>query len=302
MFFRRAPEQAQGTHRHQLARDVPETQEILDLLRKSFSSPDYNPPLLPAVAMEVHQLSRKPDVAVRDMVQLIERDVTLAADALRLAQSPIYATRVPPKTLDEGAVRLGVEGLRNLVFEVALRSKVFRAKPPLSEVMAALRTHSLIVAHLSKAIAAHTALYEESAYLVGLLHDIGLACSLLVLGDQRDRTIDLELTGWALVEVHAEAGDTVAKLWELPSELRIAVAAHHRGTWDGHPHPLGCTTILAEHITDMLGYGIQFGEDVFESPGPAARELASKTLGVNQTTLERIAKANEAKVSALADS
>ena len=120
-----------------------------------FGSKDYRPPVLPAVAMQVHNLTRRNDTAISDVVALVRRDPLLAADVLRRAQSPMFATKVAPRTLEDAASRLGMNGLRDLVFEVALGGKVFRAKG-FEEPMDALRKHCLLVAYCTQAVAQMT--------------------------------------------------------------------------------------------------------------------------------------------------
>lgn len=274
--------------RHRLSNDAPESQQILADLRARFQSPDYSPPLLPAVALEVHALAQRAEPDLQALVHTIERDATLAADTLRRAQSASFATRIPPRTIEEAVSRIGTNGIRDLVWQVALNGKVFRGRPPISDAMEALRVHSLVVAHISKTVAAHTSLHEDSAFLVGLLHDVGFACALLVLGENRQREFDIALVGDAIAEVHAEAGSTVAGIWKLPQELRWAIAAHQRAELQGHPHPLASIVVLAEQVADDIGHGFLLGGEPVDLPGPAALQRACETLGIKRPALVQI--------------
>ena len=47
-----------------------------------------------------------------------------------------------------------------------------------------IRTHSAVCAHLSRLVAANRRVPAESALLCWLLHDVGMAATLLVLADQ----------------------------------------------------------------------------------------------------------------------
>src|ERR1035437_715688 len=62
-------------------------------LRAIFGSPGYKPPILPSVALEIHDLSCRPDIDTEKLVALLERDPMLAAHVLRVANSPIFRGR-----------------------------------------------------------------------------------------------------------------------------------------------------------------------------------------------------------------
>jgi HD-like signal output (HDOD) protein len=65
----------------------------------TFQDPEYRPPPLPGVALELLALSARDDVDAERVVRLLEQDEMLAGGVLRLVRSPIYATRAPVRTL-----------------------------------------------------------------------------------------------------------------------------------------------------------------------------------------------------------
>jgi len=86
---------------------------LLERLRGRFADPTYQPPLPPTVALQIYELSKKPETPFDDVISLLETDGLLAAEVLKLAQSPEYATRIPPRTLREAVSRLsGSRGSR----------------------------------------------------------------------------------------------------------------------------------------------------------------------------------------------
>ncbi|HUJ25543.1 MAG TPA: HDOD domain-containing protein, partial [Myxococcales bacterium] len=119
--------------------------QVREWLRYRFASPDYRPPVLPAVAIQVLALSRKPDADLRDVAKLLEQDPVLAGRVLRLMQTPFYAARTPIRTLAEAVLRLGMTQVRNVVLEVSLNLRVFKAEG-WAEPMADLARHSSEVA------------------------------------------------------------------------------------------------------------------------------------------------------------
>jgi HD-like signal output (HDOD) protein len=273
-----------GRGQHRIEGGYLETPELLGELRALFGSPKYRPPVLPAIALEVHALTKRPDAAVADVVALVKRDALLAADVLRRAQSPLYATRIPPRTLEDAASRLGLNGLRDLVFEVALSGKVFRAKG-LEGPMDALRRHSMVVAHCARAVALQTAIGDDGAFLAGLLHDVGLAAALHALGDRERRgsRIDFSLAVQPLKEVHVEAGLVVTKLWELPSDLQLVVGAHHYPRVESFVHPVAACVVIAEKIANDLGGCLTWEGVAIDEQSPAALDAAREGLRLTPT-------------------
>ena len=226
------------------------------MLRGVFASPGYRPPLLPAVALELVQLSAQPNVQFGQVVKVLERDPVLAAKVLSIAQSALYASRSPILSLHQAAVRLGLKTLRELVLEAALHLRVFRA-PGYAGPMDLLARHSTATAHVVKAVCARTLVDAEYAFLCGLLHDVGLAASLLVLAeDGRFRGAAFQDLAPTLNELHEEASGLLARLWKLPEPIARAVATHHEVTVEGVPQPVNAAIIVAEQLVWEAGLGL----------------------------------------------
>src|SRR4051812_42395915 len=135
-------------------------QPIASRLRARLSAPDYQPPMLPRVAMQILQLSQRPEVDLAEVLAVLESDPVLAAQVLRLAQSPLYAGSSPIRSMRQALVRLGLREMRNAVFEIALRLRVFRAHG-YETVLGSLRRHSTAVAHLCRLVAGEAGLDRE---------------------------------------------------------------------------------------------------------------------------------------------
>ncbi|MEO0325447.1 MAG: HDOD domain-containing protein, partial [Myxococcota bacterium] len=215
-----------GKGKHTIDVELLDDSELIGELRGLFARKDYHPPMPPTVALEVHALSKRSDAEVDTVVALLERDAMLAAEVLRIAQSPAYAARIPPRTLGEAVMRLGLRNLMQVVWEAALNAKVFKSKAYQAP-MESLRRHSVAMAHASRLVAAHTSVAEDQAFLFGLLHDIGFAACFIALSERRGREpIDVHDEAAALETMHSEAGETLAKLWNLPKELELCIGHH----------------------------------------------------------------------------
>ncbi len=251
-------------------------------LRRVFSAPSYRPPLLPTVALEVHQLSLRSDVGADQLVEVLERDAVLAAQVLRVAGSAAYGGWGQNDiSLKVAVVRLGVRSLASVVWEVAAGMRVFRSARYAS-VMEQIRTHSTMCAHLCRLIASRKALSPETAFLCGLLHDIGMAATLLVLSDRpkEEPSISPLVLDEVLRQTHQEVSGMIAQLWKLPAEVQEVLANHHSFPVNQPPKPLSAAVALAEDLSQKLGHAVTIGPGRCDLVSPTTLARAREALGL----------------------
>jgi hypothetical protein len=87
-----SPEYGRGSHdlephRYELATP----QELQQLLLTISRSPNYRSPVLPSVAIELSDLTRKTTASYDEVVNVSQNDPRIVAGALKIAQSPIHA-------------------------------------------------------------------------------------------------------------------------------------------------------------------------------------------------------------------
>lgn len=226
-----------------------QAEEISERLNATFLSPTYAPPVLPAAAIDVHRLSQTKDVKLEQILSVLEKDPLLAARVLKVASSPVYGGQ-SVQSLQTGVMRLGMRTLAALVWEVALNMRVFRSKA-YEAPMELVRRHSIACAHVSRAIAKLTSVPLEYAFLCGLLHDIGVAAALHVLGEggsNNGKPLDADLLAIVLRKGHAEASQIVAKQWLLTDDVQLVLRHHHQVTIQGYAHPTAAVIAVAERV------------------------------------------------------
>lgn len=253
--------------------------EVCEQLRATFSSAAYSPPVLPAVAIELMQLSQKPDVSFALIRRVMEKDALIAASVLRVAQSTAYSAAGAVRTLDDALVRLGLKTVGCFFLEAAMKLKVFRA-PGYEAPMKALTNHSAACAHLARHLARRTSLFDEYAFMCGLLHDIGIAAGLIALsaGTKKEHVPSLAEVWPAVRDAHEMASETVCRAWALTPEIARVAGNHHACRVGGHIHPVAAVVALADFIAGELGCGLDEGslvpnDAVLSSLGLTPREL-----------------------------
>jgi HD-like signal output (HDOD) protein len=167
--------------------------------------------------------------------------------------------------------------------------------------MERLRRHAVATAHLCRTVSRYTPIDGEIAFVAGLLHDVGIAGTLLALADRKKKRRgppDL-LSIWPAVDrVHAQAGEIMAKHWKLPADLRLALSAHHQVLLGGHPHPLAATVALADELAHAGGVGLvekeaeDGADDAAAETGTA--DYLSAHSALDRTTGKTLERAREA--------
>jgi HD-like signal output (HDOD) protein len=281
-----------GQGHHAIGEDsilVESAEQFAARLRAHFTSPGYTPPLLPAVALEVHALTRQPDVDAAKVVGVMRKDPMLAGRVLKIAQSAAFAPVGAITSLQDAVVRLGLRNLSEIAWEVSLATRVFRSQA-YAEPMEIVRRHSAACAHLSRMVAGFTSIASEYAFLCGLLHDIGMAAALIVLGEQKATAagFDPTLLPMALQQCHQEASAVVAGLWKLPVDVQLVLGHHHDVVIDGHVHPLAAVVALAEELTREAGLGIVLAGQNCDATSDTALAHARNALDFDRGRMEKL--------------
>ena len=273
--------------------------ELTRRLLEAFGSDDYRPPTLPSVATELMALSQKPDVGIDDVTELLERDSMLTGRIMKLVRSPVYSGGADIPSLQNAILRLGLNTLRDVVLETCMGMRVFRADA-YTDTMERLRRHSTFTGYAARIVARYTAIDQEYAFLCGLLHDVGVAGALITMGEQKRRP-DLAYLWPAIDRCHPKVGAVMARFWDLPMEVQLAIEYHHQVLVEGYPHPLAATIALADELAHEMGFGLideaeaGGGEDVSVGTHVAADrsvaatlDRAREALGLSDAQLELI--------------
>lgn len=243
----------------------------------TFGDPEYRPPPLPSIAIQLVSISRNEDVEIEQVVRLLEQDQVLAGIAMRLVSSSLYAGRSPVASLHQAVVRIGLKKLRSIVFEATLRSGMFDL-PEYRDIAERVSRHGTTSAYVARLVCQTCNLDAENGFLCGLLHDVGFSALLLSVTRGKGGAGPTLSALWHDIDgLHEQASGIVARLWGLPPEITDVVAHHH--------HPERCPTeaatrvaaavCVAEDLTERFGASIVASNE--REPWVADR-TAEKTL------------------------
>ena len=158
-------------------------------------------------------------------------------------------------------VRLGFKVVRDLVMQAALSMRVFRSGT-YTDAMEQLRQHSVATAVVARQLSRHTPWESDYAFLCGIMHDVGMAASILVLSEGTGERRPKLLSVWPGIDrIHEKASGILTQLWKLPPEVQMVVGNHHHPRLDGRVHPMIATVVVADEIAKELGYDVSSTPD-----------------------------------------
>ena len=137
--------------------------------------PDETIPRLPEVAATLMRELADPDISQQRILLHVNRDPAIAAEVLRMANSPLYRVGGDPiENLDAALRLLGLNRLKGLVSSVLMKP-MLDIRPIYFRLFGQnLWQHSLDCAEACQTLAMRMGHGNPfNAYLVGLIHDIG---------------------------------------------------------------------------------------------------------------------------------
>jgi putative nucleotidyltransferase with HDIG domain len=229
-------------------------------------------PMLPQVASEIIGSGLDDGTDIHTLAGLLTRDQALAGHVLRVANSPAYAGGTRIQSIQQAVIRIGFSQLREIVVAVALRTRVFGAGGH-EDMIGSLWSHSAVAAAYAKAVARSLRANVESAFLCGLLHDVGKPVVLtltLDLAREGGTTVSQDLLRPILAAYHTAAGQQLAERWGLPDPVVESIARHH----DFQAAARHARTVQITCLADVLAHwALGTGEPVVDGPAVLAHAV-----------------------------
>jgi HD-like signal output (HDOD) protein len=210
----------------------PANEQVERILNAAIAEGTLELPPPPQIAAEVMRLTRGDavngslgDTSAAELAQLIQRDVALAGQVMRVSNSALYARRTPVVTLPQAIAWLGIREIRNIAFAVAVQGQVFNSAY-FNQAMNELWRESVITGLFAQEIARLKRRNVESAYLCGLLHRIGMAVILSRVGSAVVKHGISPAPGQVLqlaARHEARVGTHLAIAWNLPPTVSAAI-------------------------------------------------------------------------------
>lgn len=189
---------------------------------------------LPQTLSEVIRITRDETSSANDLAEVIMKDPALTTKVLRVVNSPFFGVRKEITTLTQAVVTLGMRAVSALALSTSIYDMTGKWELSIDRVR--FWRHSLQVAIGARIIAMKAGYpHPEEAFIVGLIHDIGILVLEKSFPDKYARVWKQNQAGEKLHELeeqiwgtnHARIGQFLLEQWHLPSVLAEAVGHHH---------------------------------------------------------------------------
>lgn len=227
-------------------------------------------PAMSSVLQELMDELNQPadQVNLLQLAELISRDESLAAQCLRMANSPLFG-RGPATDSLRGAVRtLGLARIADIAISCSLMRIVPNFKKALDP--GVFWQHSLASAIMARKLARAVGFGDpEKAYLGGLLHDLGYIVNLVLFSEQTAAAIEkARQEGLFMGDVeylqlgftHCQTGEILARKWNLPEVLVEVILCHHDVPTARLNPALTAIVALADRLSRASNLGLGFIE------------------------------------------
>lgn len=245
----------------------------LDGLEQMPTIPVILAPLLKYLEQPLEQLE------VQQVVDLLSQDKSLAAQCLRMANSPMFGRWQTVDSVRSAVVALGLQRMRDIAVSCSVLKLTPKDKSSMDPVV--FWEHSLGCALVCRQFARKIGFADPSkAYLAGLLHDIGIVAHLWILPHEFAATLELakgrhiplhEAEMATLGCNHGETGRRVAESWHLAPDLVETISCHHEPATAATHRDLVALVGLSDLLCRMSGLGYGYVEErqvsFVEEPG-----------------------------------
>jgi len=256
-------------------------------------------PPFPAVAHRIMALVSREDADIHELQNLVKMDPSFSAELLRFANSGLFAVRGKVQSLSHAIMLVGMDRVKMIATFVVL-NRMVRSSLRI-EALRKVWTHCVVTAVVAEGLAEAFRQTRDSAYAIGLLHNLGtlgLMCAYpeqysCMLEVNREFGFDLLQTERDLFEIdHCLAGEHLARAWDYPEEFAVAIRTHHETPVSGEAS-LANLVKVSWRLSDTLGYSI-FPESTVSN----YEDLIAIMPGASSTPIGQSREAALAEISA----
>lgn len=219
-------------------------------------------PPLPHAVTEIIRLLDDENATPGQLARKIESDIGILTGVLKLVNSSQYAISGGVSSAEHAVMVLGFNAVRNLACLEGVSSH-FRIRSQQDFDYVKFMGHSIGVACCAKFIAKHVRQDPNTAFVAGLLHDMGQLVVAVQLPDAFHAVIEYMKQNDCHISVaelailgkdHAEIGLHLANRWNFPSIIGEAIGNHHLVAEE-------VSSRMADvvHVADILGHALELG-------------------------------------------
>lgn len=246
---------------------------------------------LPDIYNQFVDTIAKPNSSNYDIENVINKDTSLSAQLLKIANSAFYGYPFKVDTISRAINIIGTRQLSTLAMGIIIIA-VFKRIPSRIINMEMFWKHSVLCGICARILAGYSSIQNtERLFTAGLLHDIGrLVCynylpkeSLCAILEANNDGRLLYLTEREVFDMdHAMIGGSLLNRWQMPLSFEEMVCYHHEPQKSKNQIESSLLHV-ADIIANAMGIGTS-GERLI----PPLQEKAWKQLGLTPNILSQI--------------
>ncbi len=256
-------------------------QELETLINARLEAGDVELPVFDDIALRIHREVRENKLDADLICGILEEDLALVAEMLRMANSSFFAGMSPVGSLKEAAVRLGVRQIASIVFSVSQKRLYSASNGLFKSRLTQLWKHTSAVSLGARWLAANSGYRSlaDEAFVSGLLHDIGKLSLLCILEDLIEKE-SLELTDEVvdatLLSMYCQHGEQLLDSWNLPEEYKTIVREQNSEDFDPSNSVLAIVRLVDKACVVAGLSDMDYAED-FDVPAMKEVQMLSLT-------------------------
>ena len=218
---------------------------------------------LPGIATEIMGLTESDRSSMKEISKIIEKDMTIAAKILKIANSPLYGYQRKIDKIKKTLVILGIKEVYNIVVGISVYSTFVNLKNNSDFNRDEFWDHSAGVGRIAKVFADGLGLkFDGAEFLAGLVHDVGKLILdqyfqrefSQILSFMQEKDVTFEEAESELFDInHAEIGSMLMERWNVPENVTYSVRYHHAPELAKNYREITCIIHIANELDNIWG-------------------------------------------------
>ncbi len=204
-------------------------------------------------------LFKQPSPDLDEVVKLMSRDPSLTTEVMKLCNSARFRGEQLVANMSEATARLGFSEVSRVIMMTSATRTLSLANVESVLEVELLCRHSIATGVAAGVIAKTAGESADSAFIAGLLHDVG-KIALASAHGVRYKTLarQVQIQGGSLSGAekkslgfdHSEVGSRLLERWGFPPDVVTAVRHHHHVAEAGSSERLTATVVMGDKIAN----------------------------------------------------
>ncbi len=235
---------------------------------------DFSLPPMPKTLLHLRRAMEDPQGSPHQVLKIVMADQLLTSRILKVVNSSFYGLANSVTSIQHALVLLGYKKLLGIAVTHSITPADTAERTRLVELM----RHGFKCAYVARKLAGLCGEDEETAFVGGLLHDIGKVVLWRILAEQELSEAECERL---VVDHHVQVGALLAENWHLPEAVKQVIARHHEPELLAGEERLPALVQLADRFVN---------EGIFPAPteSPLGTLLARFDVGAAAAELEQV--------------